>query len=257
VLVPGPRVRSQRACSGPLGRRPSGIFQDGPVQPLVVGGHPGQGEPPLGGSAAPPAADLVHAPGRGGHLILAAAQIPGLRLGQSQLAIDIRGDGWDLTGLDGTGHAGPAGKGSSAGRIPAPGSGTRQGIISRCQHSPPARPPAKHPQPPPPPWPPPRPWPAPPAPPPAPRPRPLPPPEPESAPGPVPPSEPPPENHRLLPGPSGRVECGDLEDLRPCPRASRRGLPGIGGPFSAPGAWRSGPAAPTWQRPARRRSCGI
>jgi hypothetical protein len=30
-------------------------------------------------------------------------RVTGLRLGQAHLAIDIRGDGWDLTGLDGTG----------------------------------------------------------------------------------------------------------------------------------------------------------
>ena len=30
-------------------------------------------------------------------------RITGLRLGQSHLAIDIRHDSWDLTGLDGTG----------------------------------------------------------------------------------------------------------------------------------------------------------
>ena len=29
-------------------------------------------------------------------------RVTGLRLGNTQLAIDIRGDGWDLTGLDGT-----------------------------------------------------------------------------------------------------------------------------------------------------------
>ena len=29
-------------------------------------------------------------------------RVTGLRLGKSQLAIDIRADGWDLTGLDGT-----------------------------------------------------------------------------------------------------------------------------------------------------------
>ena len=30
-------------------------------------------------------------------------RITGLRLGHSHLALDIRDDGWDLTGLDGTG----------------------------------------------------------------------------------------------------------------------------------------------------------
>ena len=30
-------------------------------------------------------------------------RVTGLRLGQAHLTIDIRHDGWDLTGLDGTG----------------------------------------------------------------------------------------------------------------------------------------------------------
>ncbi len=41
------------------------------------GGHPGQGEPPLGGTALP-GVDLAHASDGGGHLVLAAAQVPGL-----------------------------------------------------------------------------------------------------------------------------------------------------------------------------------
>ena len=42
-------------CSRPLRGQPTGGSGDSPVQPVIVGGHPGQGEPPLGGGPALPA----------------------------------------------------------------------------------------------------------------------------------------------------------------------------------------------------------
>jgi hypothetical protein len=49
------------------------MLQDAPVKPFVVGCHPGEREPPLGGGPALLALDLMHLADSGDHLLFIPA----------------------------------------------------------------------------------------------------------------------------------------------------------------------------------------